>query len=141
MIPMSRSCLGAFALAFILLAQPARADGAADLLTRWFAALQAADATALEPLLEEGAEIRLNDLDLVQTKPEFLASMDEWQDAIDGGTITYRISGTDTAGVVEASVCYRFSGSEQLNKERFTLRSGRILISDQTAIAENCSGM
>jgi hypothetical protein len=137
---MNRFFLGALA-ALVLLSQPARADAAADLLTRWFTALQAADAAALELLLDDGAEIRLNDLDLVQTKAEFLASMDEWQDAIDGGSITHRILATEPDGVVAAHVCYRFLGSEQLNAERFTLRAGRIAISDQTAIADTCSGM
>ena len=62
----------------------ARADEAA-LIDRWYSALLTADRTSLAELLSDDARIRLHDIGVEQTKPEFIASMDEWRGGGGGG--------------------------------------------------------
>lgn len=118
-------------------AGPAAADEA--LVARWYAALEKADGEALGVLLAPEATVTLHDLDIVQDRTEFLASMDEWADAIAGGGIRYRIEQNDerTAAVL---ACYRFTGSEALVRETFGFRDGLVSGNTQSAVADDCSG-
>lgn len=125
------------ALFALVLAGPATADEA--LVARWYAALEKADGEALAALLAPEATVTLHDLDIVQDRAEFLASMEEWADAIAGGSIRYRIEQDDerTAAVL---VCYRFTGSEALVRETFGFRDGLVSGNTQAAVADDCSG-
>jgi hypothetical protein len=73
--------LAAAALLFSIVS--ARADDGA-LIGRWYAALLVADRTELSDLLADDVRIKLDDLGVVQTKQEFIASIDEWKGAVAG---------------------------------------------------------
>ena len=66
----------AFAMAALLFSlTPARADDGA-IINRWYSALLVADRTELSELLAEDVRIKLDDLGVVQSKQEFIASID-----------------------------------------------------------------
>jgi len=130
--------LVAAGLACIVLApMAARASLETDILDRWYVLLGKADATGLAGLLSPKARIKLEDIGTTQTKREFLESMEEWREAIDGGSIRYRIEAT-SAGTATALVCYQFKSNDLMTKEVFRIASGLITQSVQTTVAENC---
>jgi hypothetical protein len=131
-----RGALAAGVLALAALT-PARASLETDLLDRWYALLERADTDGLSGLLARSAKIELNDLGVTQTKQQFLASMDEWRAAIDGGSIRYRIE-TTAAGSAIALVCYDFASNDLLTRETFTFVAGHITRSQQRTVAKEC---
>lgn len=131
--------LVAFALATLLLsAISARADDSA-IINRWYSALLVADRTELSDLLADDVRIKLDDLGVVQTKQEFMASIDDWQDAVAGATIRHRIEKTE-GGVTTVTACYDFPSNDMLMQETFAVTGNRITASSQAAIAETCDG-
>ncbi|TDH37779.1 nuclear transport factor 2 family protein [Pseudohoeflea suaedae] len=129
--------LGAIALS----AAPCRADSGAPVLDRWYPALFAADAEKLASLLTDDAEIRMDDLGITQTKQEFLGSLGEWKDSIEGASFDWRLDtgvpATDSGAT--ALVCYRFPANELYTREVFTFAGGRITGSVQTMEGESCA--
>ncbi|RWP68542.1 nuclear transport factor 2 family protein [Mesorhizobium sp.] len=128
--------LAAAALLFSIVS--ARADDGA-LIGRWYAALLVADRTELSDLLADDVRIKLDDLGVVQTKQEFIASIDEWKGAVAGAEIRHRIEKTE-AGVTTVIACYDFPKNDMLMQETFAITDNRITASSQAAIAENCDG-
>ncbi|PAP96521.1 hypothetical protein [Mesorhizobium wenxiniae] len=114
----------------------ARADDGA-LIGRWYAALLVADRTELADLLADDVRIKLDDLGVVQTKQEFIASIDDWQGAVAGAEIRHRIEKTEV-GVTTVIACYDFPNNDALMQETFAIADNRITASSQAAIAENC---
>ena len=121
----------------VALAAPARASLETDILERWYALLGTANASGLGSLLAPRARIKLDDLGVTQTKAEFLESMDEWREAISGGTIRYHVQ-TTSAGAATAVVCYQFKENELLTREVFRIVNGLITASEQSKVAESC---
>jgi hypothetical protein len=111
-----------------------------DILERWYALLGKADATGLDGLLASRAKIKLDDLGTTQTKAEFLQSMDGWREAIDGGTIRFRIDST-AAGRATALVCYRFKSNDLLTREVFLMVRGLITRSEQSKVGDDCGDL
>ncbi|RUU32937.1 nuclear transport factor 2 family protein [Mesorhizobium sp. M6A.T.Ca.TU.002.02.2.1] len=128
--------LAAAALLFSIVS--ARADDGA-LIGRWYAALLVADRTELSDLLADDVRIKLDDLGVVQTKQEFIASIDEWKGAVAGAEIRHRIEKTE-GGVTTVIACYDFPKNDMLMQETFAIADNRITASSQAAIAENCDG-
>jgi hypothetical protein len=127
----------AFAVATLLLSVIfARADDGA-LIGRWYAALLVADRTELSDLLADDVRIKLDDLGVVQTKQEFIDSIDEWQGAVAGAEIRHRIEKTE-GGVTTVVACYDFPNNDMLMQETFAIADNRITASSQAAIAETC---
>ncbi|TIN27791.1 nuclear transport factor 2 family protein [Mesorhizobium sp.] len=118
--------LAAAALLFSVISAGAD-DGA--LIGRWYAALLVADRTELSDLLD--------DLGVVQTKQEFIASIDDWEGAVAGAEIRHRIEKTE-GGVITVIACYDFPNNDVLMQETFAIADNRITASSQAAIAENC---
>jgi hypothetical protein len=104
----------------------------------WYKALAAVDRTAFGNLLADNAKITLGDLDIIQTKPEFIASLDEWEDAMKGSTIRHAVE-SDAEGLVTVAVCYTFPDNESLTREVFAFESGRISASEQETISDTCA--
>jgi hypothetical protein len=119
------------------------ADSTSSLMARWYQSLEAADAEALGVLLTDDAVITLQDLDISQNKSEFLSSMDDWVDAIEGGSISHKMAEAGNAEAdtneIKVTVCYRFKANEQLNTEAFIVENGQIKSSTQTKIADSCA--
>ena len=116
----------------------ARADDGA-IIDRWYSALLVADRTELSDLLADDVRIKLDDLGVVQSKQEFIASIDEWKGAVAGAAIRHRIEKSE-AGVTTVIACYDFPNNDMLLQETFAVAGNRITASSQAAIAENCDG-
>ena len=116
----------------------ARADDSA-IIDRWYSALLVADRTELSELLADDVRIKLDDLGVVQSKQEFIASIDEWKGAVAGAAIRHRIEKSE-AGVTTVIACYDFPNNDMLMQETFAVTGNRITASSQAAIAENCDG-
>ena len=127
------------ALALLLLPLVPAISGEAEraLVERWYAALEKIDRTAFGDLLSDSAKVTLGDLDIMQTKAEFISSLDEWEDAMKGAMIRHAVD-SDEEGLITVSVCYKFSDNESLTREVFAFEGGKILSSEQETIAETC---
>ena len=104
---------------------------------KWYAALSSINRTDVAALLADNAKITLGDLDVEQTKTEFLTSLDEWEDAMKGSTIRHAVE-TDADGVLTMLVCYKFPENETLGRESFKFEAGQIIESNQETVAETC---
>ncbi|WP_246676596.1 nuclear transport factor 2 family protein [Mesorhizobium sp. B1-1-5] len=111
-------------------------DGA--IIDRWYSALLAADRTELSELLADDVRMKLDDIGVVQTKQDFIASIDEWQGAVAGAAIRHRIEKSKN-GETTVLACYDFPSNDMLMRETFTIAGGRIIASTQTAVAQDCS--
>ena len=128
-----------FAVAALLFSLTlARADDGA-IIDRWYSALLVADRTELSDLLADDVRIKLDDLGVVQSKQEFIASIDEWKGAVAGAAIRHRIEKSE-AGVTTVIACYDFPNNDMLMQETFAVTGNRITASSQAALAENCDG-
>ncbi|ESZ54289.1 MULTISPECIES: hypothetical protein [unclassified Mesorhizobium] len=129
----------AFAVAALLISLvPARSDDGA-IIDRWYSALLVADRTELSDLLADDVRIKLDDVGVVQSKQEFIASIDEWKGAVAGAAIRHRVEKSE-AGVTTVIACYDFPNNDMLMQETFAVTGNRITASSQAAIAENCDG-
>lgn len=122
----------------LALSGPANASLETDLLDRWYALLNRADAIALGGLMARSAKVQLVDTGVTLTKQEFLESLEEFAVAIEGGSIRYKIEQA-TANKAVALVCYQFASNDMLTRERFTFRQGLVATSVQEPVAENCN--
>lgn len=116
----------------------ARADDGA-IISRWYSALLVADRTELADLLADDVRIKLDDLGVVQSKQEFITSLDEWKGVVAGAAIRHRIEKSE-GGVTTVIACYDFPDNDVLMQETFAVADNRITASSQAAIAENCEG-
>jgi hypothetical protein len=105
---------------------------------RWYSALASVNRIEIGALLADNAKITLGDLDIEQTKVEFVASLDEWEDAMKGSTIRHAIE-SDENGILTVLVCYKFPENETLGREIFSFADGKIMTSNQETIAESCA--
>ena len=136
---MQRNRWRVFVTAALLLSTIVRAsadDGA--VIDRWYSALLVADRTELSELLSDDVRMKLNDIGVIQTKQDFIASIDEWQGAVAGATIRHRIEKSEN-GETTVLACYDFPSNDMLMRETFTVAGGRITASTQTAVAQDCS--
>ena len=136
---MPRSRWKVFLAATLLLSSIARAsadDGA--IIDRWYSALLVADRTELSDLLADDVRMKLDDIGVVQTKQDFIASIDEWQGAVAGAAIRHRVEKREN-GQTTVLACYDFPNNDTLMRETFTVAGGRITASTQTAVAQDCS--
>lgn len=119
------------------LVRAAADDGA--VIDRWYSALLVADRTELSDLLADDVRMKLDDIGVVQTKEDFIASIDEWRGAVAGAAIRHRIEKSEN-GETTVLACYDFPSNDTLMRETFTVAGGRIVASTQTAVAQDCSG-
>jgi len=136
---MQRNRWRVFVTAALLLSTIVRAsadDGA--VIDRWYSALLVADRTELSELLADDVRMKLNDIGVIQTKQDFIASIDEWQGAVAGATIRHRIEKSEN-GETTVLACYDFPSNDMLMRETFTVAGGHITASTQTAVAQDCS--
>jgi hypothetical protein len=126
-------CLAAFA------SSKARAQEMPPAVTKWFDSLRIADRKGFEEVLADKAEVDLRYLGIVQTRAEFIESLDAWGDAIrDGKVLTKTVSADGQSAVVD--VCYRFPSNEKVNRESFALQGDKIVRVVQEESAQSCDG-
>ncbi|RWM16246.1 MAG: nuclear transport factor 2 family protein [Mesorhizobium sp.] len=136
---MHRISWGIILAATLLMSSLVRAsadDGA--VINRWYSALLVADRTELADLLSDDVRMKLDDIGVVQTKKDFIASIDEWQGAVAGAAIRHRIEKSEN-GETTVLACYDFPSNDTLIRETFTVAGGRITASTQKAVAQDCS--
>ncbi|MDG4893115.1 nuclear transport factor 2 family protein [Mesorhizobium sp. WSM4976] len=136
---MHRISWGIILAATLLMSSLVRAsadDGA--VINRWYSALLVADRTELADLLSDDVRMKLDDIGVVQTKKDFIASIDEWQGAVAGAAIRHRIEKSEN-GETTVLACYDFPSNDTLMRETFTVAGGRITASTQKAVAQDCS--
>ena len=105
----------------------------------WFVALTKVTHPGFKKLIDEDAKIELRDLGIIQTRQEFLDSLDEWEDATKGAILlTQMISSREGTDIVR--VCYRFENNEQLNRETYQYADGKITSVVQELISKECEG-
>lgn len=138
----SRPFVGVLVAAFTLLSITGSAAANGDLpkpVQAWYQALGDVDRKGLDSMLAEGARIELRDLGIVQTKGEFLDSLDAWAEANrDAEILTRPGKNTGDADAASVEVCYRFPSNEALFKETFRLEGEQIIESVQEQMAESC---
>jgi len=118
--------------------RPATAQELPAPVIGWFEALRTADGKAFEVLLAEGAEIDLRYLGVVQTRAEFIESLDAWGDAIKGGEVLTRAVSAGPQQVV-VDVCYRFPSNQKVNRETFSIADQKVTRLVQEETAQDCS--
>ena len=107
----------------------------------WFQALFPVDREVISQLLAENALIELKDYDITQTKDEFVESLDSWEDAIENGSIAYKIDHQNSNDdYIITKVCYKFTSNELMTVELFLFNDGMIIKSVQETVADHCSG-
>jgi hypothetical protein len=127
-------------LTWLIAASPALAvDLHSGLMERWYGALAVAEREEIAALLSPDAIIELEDIGVTQTSAEFVASMDEWAEAISGGSIRHRIE-NDGVDTVEVTVCYTFTSNVMMTTESFVFAGRQIVSSRQKTVATNCDG-
>lgn len=132
-----KRCL-ALLIYFCWLANAAVAEEShAGLMSRWYDALVAVDREEISALVSSDATIELKDIGITQTGAEFVASLDEWADAIKGGSIRHKII-TDSQDAVTSAVCYTFASSSMMTTEQFVFADRQIVSSTQQTVATNC---
>jgi len=136
MVRIGRSFLLAALLLLSSIIGASADDGA--IIDRWYSALLVADRSELKELLADDARMKLDDIGVIQTKQDFIASIDEWQGAVAGATIRHRIEKSEN-GETTVLACYDFPSNDMLMRETFTVAGGRITASTQTAVAQDCS--
>jgi hypothetical protein len=124
----------------LITSHPALAqDDHSGLLDRWYDSLVAVEREEIAALLSPEARIELKDIEVTQTSAEFVESLDEWADAIKGGSIRHKIT-ADTADSVAVTVCYTFTSSAMMTSEDFVFAGKQIISSVQKTVATNCDG-
>lgn len=123
----------------LALVMPAGASDTTTLVREWYAALTSGGDEEIAARIADDAVFALEDIGVEQTKAEFVAALDEWRDAISGGSVDHRVESATPAGAV-AIVCYRFPGNEMMMREQFDFADGLIAKSTQAQMADNCDG-
>ena len=118
------------------------AQSKAPVLDQWYPALFDVDDERLKELLSDNAEIRLEDLGITQTKVEFLDSLEEWADSVEGATFKWKLDPQAPLDEKQATalVCYSFPQNQLLIREAFTFADNRVVSSLQTTEGESCDG-
>ncbi|QPC85873.1 DUF4440 domain-containing protein [Mesorhizobium sp. NBSH29] len=124
-------------IVMVLAVLQAPVQAQADVIARWFAALEKADAPALDALMSDDAVVVLDDIDVEQSKAEFLASMEQWKESVGDAKIRYRLDGTE-GEVSTVLVCYDFPSNDMMIREAFTLEAGKVRESRQSHVADDC---
>ena len=125
--------------AFWTALSPAGAQAVPEPVSRWYQAFADRDWAAFDTLLLPDAEIELRDIGIVQTRGEFLESLEQWAELNAETVILSRLVSTDGEVTVMA-VCYRFASNEMQTRESFTLRGGAIALSVQEPEGSECRG-
>ncbi|MBB3236051.1 hypothetical protein [Phyllobacterium endophyticum] len=120
--------------------RPGSADDAHNaIIEAWYSALGTADRSVFDKILADEATVILEDIDTIQTKDEFLASLDEWKNAVHNAKVRHRIGGVE-GETTTVFVCYQFPANTTYTREIFNFRNGRVIESAQTSLGGACEG-
>lgn len=133
-----KTLLAAIALSVMTFAGAHAGDAEKAVVERWYKALETIDRAAFADILADKAMITLEDLDIQQTKSEFIASLDEWQDAMRGSTMRHAID-SDADNTLTVTVCYKFPDNETLTREIFIVEAGKVTANTQATLSDSCA--
>lgn len=129
-----------FVGAFSSLCVSAFAQNNKTAIKPWFQALSPVDREVISELLADDAQIELKDYDITQSKEEFVEALDNWEEAIESGSIAFKIDeDASSEENITTKVCYKFSSNELLTVETFEFNEGMIIKSVQETIADDCA--
>lgn len=116
------------------------AQSQAPLLDVWYTALFDVNRVAIADLLSEEARFELKDLGVTQSKAEFIAALDEWEEIAGTANFAWQLDPEATLDASQATalVCYQFPDNELLIREAFGFRDGKIVSSVQSTIGDSC---
>ena len=67
--------------------------------------------------------IRDRDYDITQSKEEFVEALDNWEEAIENGSIAYKIDeNASTEENITTKVCYKFPSNELMTVETLLIK-------------------
>lgn len=111
------------------------------MLDQWYQSLETVDREILSSYLADDATIEIQDLSIVQNRDEFIESLDTWEDAIIGGSLSYKFVEAKTSGeTITAIVCYKFPSNQMMTEEVFEFQNQLIKKSVQQTLSDNCDG-
>lgn len=129
-----------FVGAFSSLCVSAFAQNNKTAIKPWFQALSPVDREVISELLADDAQIELKDYDITQSKEEFVEALDNWEEAIESGSIAFKIDeDASSEENITTKVCYKFSSNELMTVETFEFNEGMIIKSVQETIADDCA--
>lgn len=129
-----------FAGALSSLCVSAFAENNKTAIKPWFQALSPVDREVISELLADDAQIELKDYDITQSKEEFVEALDNWEEAIESGSIAFKIDeDASSEENITTKVCYKFSSNELMTVETFEFNEGMIIKSVQETIADDCA--
>jgi hypothetical protein len=118
------------------MASPAFA-GDSNVVDRWYQALRSNDRAAFGELMTEDARIFLNQLGVVQSRDDFIESLDTWEEVSADVQIYVSLDRVDEERLI-ARVCYQFPENSYTNSEIFSFDDGKIFQQVQERIQEGC---
>jgi len=108
-----------------------------ETVDKWYAALKASDRSAFNEIMTEDAIIEIKALGIIQTKAEFIESLNNWEDIAKSLKLSHTVrKASDTSARVE--VCYEFPSNSFTNTESFTLVNGKVTSQVQELLKEGC---
>ncbi|MDJ0612733.1 MAG: hypothetical protein QNJ29_03595 [Rhizobiaceae bacterium] len=124
-------------ITFLLLSSfvPANADDAP--VETWYRALRDVDREAFQRVLADDARIILKEIQVIQSKGEFIESLDNWEEAAKDLSLTYDAD-RKGANEIVVEVCYRFASNTYANLEEFTILNDKIVLQTQEKLRDGC---
>ncbi len=123
--------IGAF---FLIVFSMSHVQSEESLHAAWFDALRTSDRQAFERILADDFRIILKDTQIIQTKKEFIESLDSQEEELD---IRYSADKRGENEII-AEVCYQFPSKSFINTETFTMESGKIVLQVQEKLQDGC---
>ncbi len=124
--------------AILMFASQAAIAADRELVAKWYSALKTSNTGTFNELLADDATIDLKPLEITQTKVEYIAALDNWEDVAKDLTLIMKgVNSTDET-TATAIVCYKFSENSFLNKEEFVIIDEKITSFSQTRQKDEC---
>lgn len=124
--------------AFILISISVFAANAEDApVESWFKALREVDRGLFERILADDVRIVLKEIQVIQTKGEFLESLDNWETLAQDLDLSFDADRRGRNEIV-TQVCYKFENSSFTNLETFTIEDGKIVLQVQEKLRDGC---
>lgn len=109
-----------------------------DLATKWYSALKTSNQAIFKELIADDATLEINPLEITQTKAEYIATLDNWEETTKDLTLIMKGINASGETTVTAIVCYRFSENSYLNEERFVFLDDKITSFSQNRKTDEC---
>ena len=103
----------------------------------WYEALQDVNRETFKKIISDDARIILKEIQVIQSKDEFIESLDNWEDAAKGLSLFFSADRKGENEIV-TQVCYQFESNAFTNLETFTFENGKIVLQVQEKLRDGC---